>query len=268
MESETGEEQVLTPNTIMWGQEAYTIEDIELDGDEVTKLQARLNEKRQHVWQRWKKEYVHGLMESHRIKRGESDFPEIGEVVLIIGDEKNRGEWKKGRVLKHIRGRDGVVRGVDLLHKGNQIQRPIQLPYKSPEGFATVVAADRIYFKGILYQAGDIVSIEDIEGDLYYAQLRGFLQDQYAQKTAVITWLIPMVPKPAHFDPALFLPGPEEDTPRPMECMEFVCRAPTELFKARREHPPFVVPRQPDLNDLATAAEQLLQNEQSVSTSI
>lgn len=63
------------------------------------------------------------------------------------------------------------------------------------------------YPQGILYQAGDVVSIEDIEGDLYYAQLRGFLQDQYAQKTAVITWLIPMVPKPSHFDPALFLPG-------------------------------------------------------------
>ena len=127
MESETGEGQVLTPNTLMWGQESYTIEDTELDRDEVTKLHARLNEKRQHVWQRWKKEYVHGLMESHRIKRGKSDYPEIREVVLIIGDEKNRGEWKKGRVLKHIRGRDGVVRGVDLPHKGNQIQRPLQL---------------------------------------------------------------------------------------------------------------------------------------------
>ena len=109
------------------GQEAYAIVDIELDGDEVTKLQVRLNEKRQHMWQRWKKEYVHGLMESRQIKRGESDYPEIGEIVLIIGDEKNRGEWKKGRVLRHIRGRDGVVQGVGLLHKGNQIQRPFQL---------------------------------------------------------------------------------------------------------------------------------------------
>ena len=68
-------------------------------------------------------------MESHRIKRGESDYPEIGEIVLIIGEEKNRGKWKKGRVLRHIRGRDGVVRGVDLLHKGNEIQRPLQLVY-------------------------------------------------------------------------------------------------------------------------------------------
>lgn len=61
--------------------------------------------------------------------------------------------------------------------------------------------------QGILYQAGDIVSIEDIEGDLYYAQLRGFVQDQYAQKSAVITWLIPVVARPTHFDPALFVPG-------------------------------------------------------------
>ena len=128
MESEIGEEQVLTLNAIMWGQEAYTIEDIELDGDEVTKLHVRLNEKRQHVWQRWRnKAYVHGLMESHRIKRGESDYPKIGEIVLIIGDEKNRGEWQKGRVLRHIRGRDGVVRGVGLLHKENEIQQPLQL---------------------------------------------------------------------------------------------------------------------------------------------
>ena len=66
-------------------------------------------------------------MESHRIKRGESDYSEIGAIVLIISEEKNRGEWKKGCVLRHIRGRDGVVREVDLLHKGNEIQRSLQL---------------------------------------------------------------------------------------------------------------------------------------------
>ena len=67
----------------------------------------------------------------------------------------------------------------------------------------------------------------------------------------------------ASLNACLFSAGPEEDTPRPMECMEFVCRASTELFKARREHPPFVIPRAPDLNDLATAAEMLLQTEGS-----
>ena len=58
------------------------MEDIDLDGDEVTMLYVRLNEKRQHVWQRWKKEYVHGQMESRRMKRGVSDYLEIGVIVL------------------------------------------------------------------------------------------------------------------------------------------------------------------------------------------
>ena len=47
--------------------------------------------------------------------------------MLIVGDEKNRGEWKKGKVVKNIRGRDDVVRGVKLLHKGHLIERPLSL---------------------------------------------------------------------------------------------------------------------------------------------
>ena len=48
------------------------------------------------------------------------------------------------------------------------------------------------------------------DGQKYYAQLRGFLEDQYYQKSAVITWLIP---KPhshnSHnsFDPSLYVAG-------------------------------------------------------------
>ena len=37
-----------------------------------------------------------------------------GDVVLIKGDEKNRGKWKTGVVNKLIPGRDGVVRAVRL----------------------------------------------------------------------------------------------------------------------------------------------------------
>ena len=33
----------------------------------------------------------------------------------------------KSRVIRHMKGRDGVVRGVILLHKGNHLQRPLQL---------------------------------------------------------------------------------------------------------------------------------------------
>ena len=52
------------------------------------------------------------------------------------------------------------------------------------------------YIKLILnfYFLGDIVSVEDIDdGSVYYAQLRGFLTDQYCEKSGVITWLLPTV---------------------------------------------------------------------------
>ena len=74
---------------------------------------------RQHVRPRWKREYICGLMESHRIRRGTRIYPEVEEVVLIVREEENRGEWKKGLVL--------VLRGVVLQHKGHTIERPLNL---------------------------------------------------------------------------------------------------------------------------------------------
>ena len=46
---------------------------------------------------------------------------------MIVGDEKNRREWKKGRVVCHVQGGDGVIRGVILQHKGHQIERLLSL---------------------------------------------------------------------------------------------------------------------------------------------
>ncbi len=59
----------------------------------------------------------------------------------------------------------------------------------------------------MLYKEGDIVSVVDINGEKYFAQLRGFLQDIHLNKSAAITWLLPTVANPTKFDPAVFLPG-------------------------------------------------------------
>lgn len=42
---------------------------------------------------------------------------------------------------------------------------------------------------------------------MYYALLRGFLEDEYAEKYAVLTWLIPTTPNPRSFHPSLFVLG-------------------------------------------------------------
>ena len=54
-------------------------------------------------------------MESYRLNKDVGATPEVGEVVLVAGDKKNCGEWNKGKVLRLIRGKDGVGRGVVLL---------------------------------------------------------------------------------------------------------------------------------------------------------
>ena len=46
--------------------------------------------------------------------------------MLILGEEENRGCWKKAKVIQIVRGADGVARGVILLHKGKQLGRLIQ----------------------------------------------------------------------------------------------------------------------------------------------
>lgn len=105
-------------------------------------------------------------------------------------------------------------------------------PYKSPEAIVTPMTSSFIYLKGVYLQVGDVVSIMDEDGSLYYAQLRGFLTDQYSEKSACITWLIPTQesPKDGSFDADTFVLGPEEDIPRKLEYMEFVQHAPVDHF--------------------------------------
>ena len=61
------------------------------------------------------------------MNRKPADYPDVGEVVLVVGDEWNKAQWRKAKVVRHLRGRDGVVRGVVLLSKGHHIERPLNL---------------------------------------------------------------------------------------------------------------------------------------------
>ena len=111
----------------MWGQNAHTFDDIEIEVESITKFQRHLENARVHVWRRWSREYIKSLMDYHRIKRSGTVAPEIGELALIVEEGKNRGLWIKGRVLKHVIGKDGVICGAIVLHKGNHLERPLQL---------------------------------------------------------------------------------------------------------------------------------------------
>ncbi|XP_006085131.1 GATA zinc finger domain-containing protein 1 [Myotis lucifugus] len=118
--------------------------------------------------------------------------------------------------------------------KGRRHIFKLKNPIKAPESVSTIITAESIFYKGVYYQIGDVVSvIDEQDGKSYYAQIRGFIQDQYCEKSAGLTWLIPTLSSPTdRFDPASYIIGPEEDLPRKMEYLEFVCHAPSEYFKS------------------------------------
>lgn len=94
LDSDAGEEQVLTPNVSIRGQNAHAVEEVDdNDDDGVTALHKPLNEAKRYVRSRWKHEYLHCLSERRRDKRKTVLVPDVDEIVLIAGDDKNRGYW-------------------------------------------------------------------------------------------------------------------------------------------------------------------------------
>ena len=64
VEAEGGEEEVLTPNMILWGRDVYRIPLVDTEGTDAEKLirmRKRLEDDKAHAWNRWKREYIHSL---------------------------------------------------------------------------------------------------------------------------------------------------------------------------------------------------------------
>ena len=79
---------------------------------------------------------------------------------------------------------------------------------------STTVTTNSLFHQDFYYQIGDIVSAIDEDGDIFYAQIRGLLQDQYCEKSAVLTWLIPTQSSPPPengFDPLTYILGIHEE---------------------------------------------------------
>ena len=56
VESDRGEEEVLTPNVLIRGRNTYLVDDIENDADELTKMQKRVVKAKNNAWKRWLRE--------------------------------------------------------------------------------------------------------------------------------------------------------------------------------------------------------------------
>jgi len=154
-----------------------------------------------------------------------------------LGPGTRSGNNRSGKVLrKPNRGRNRKLNSSKVAFSKGRGRRAVfkKQPMKAPSSVSTMVTSSHVFYQGMYYQVGDIVSVMDEEHGIYYAQIRGLLQDQYCEKSAVLTWLIPTQNSPPpekEFDPHTYILGPEEELPRKLEYLEFVMHSPSEYFK-------------------------------------
>ncbi|KAL5962601.1 GATA zinc finger domain-containing protein 1 [Taenia solium] len=79
-------------------------------------------------------------------------------------------------------------------------------PTKLAPPRAFVRLESRILHKGKWLQTGDIVSLMDVEGGEYYAQIRSIIVDNAEDASVVLTWLVPTSEaRRGEFDPAKYV---------------------------------------------------------------
>lgn len=91
--------RVLAPNRIIHGRDIYQLEEIE-EPDSPSKMERRIRKAKQEMWDRWITEYVSALREKHDITNVKPYHPDIGEMVLVVGDSENKHGWKHGLVAE------------------------------------------------------------------------------------------------------------------------------------------------------------------------
>ena len=126
---------ILTPHAMIVGRPNLISEGTELDGYEEAEVTLRKRAKyvqrcKDAWWSRWSAEYLKALRERHNMKNQVKELnAKPGDVVLIKGDERNRGKWKIGIIDTLIKGRDGVLRAVRLRAGRSYLERTIQQLY-------------------------------------------------------------------------------------------------------------------------------------------
>ncbi|ERL84512.1 hypothetical protein D910_01942 [Dendroctonus ponderosae] len=90
---------------------------------EQNKLQ-RIEVSVQHVWNRWKNEFLSELQNRVKWKRISQCNFKVGTLVLVKHDSGPILDWKLGRILKYP-GKDNVCRVVDIKTRQGTIRRSV-----------------------------------------------------------------------------------------------------------------------------------------------
>ena len=132
-------EEVLTPFHLLFGSRLFSLSEGLVDNEDceesntntICKRFLYLSRKLTHFWNRWRREYLKDLRETHSQQKKSNNEVNKGDIVLIFEENTKRNLWKTGIVEDLIVGRDGVVRGATVCKIGRGgkhevLNRPLQ----------------------------------------------------------------------------------------------------------------------------------------------
>ena len=137
--SDEADGEVLTPSHLLVGRRLLSLptgmgNNLKLDDNDnqyaLSKRFLHLTRLLSHFWNRWRREYLTDLRETHKLNNNKSVDISPGDVVLIHEDSAKRAQWKVAIVEELIRGKDNEVRGARVRKAGKGknefLNRPVQ----------------------------------------------------------------------------------------------------------------------------------------------
>lgn len=79
----------------------------------------------EHFWKRWENEYLTTLQERKKWRK-EKENVRIGQLILLKDENLPPAQWRMGRIIELLPGKDGLVRNILVRTDRTTLKRPIQ----------------------------------------------------------------------------------------------------------------------------------------------
>ncbi|CAK1585594.1 unnamed protein product [Parnassius mnemosyne] len=106
-----------------------------------------LEKLRQHLWERWRKEYLSELQQRHKWQVNQQAFKE-GDLAIIKEANLPPLKWRMARIHKLYPGSDGIVRVADVYTKNGIVRRAVHNLYPLTNSSTTGAPQNPEHFEG------------------------------------------------------------------------------------------------------------------------
>ena len=137
--SESQDESFISPYHLLYGrypsEKCFDFAEKDIYGNDVREIYTKLQDVKSYFIKKFESEYIVALQERAFYNNKKFDNSErlvINDIVLVKEENVPRMSWRKGRIVRLIKGSDGRVRGAELKvqqHNSDKIislQRPLQ----------------------------------------------------------------------------------------------------------------------------------------------